>query len=92
MASALFQMADRERRGQIDATRLEMALNHGNMGTQFGPQVCRLMINLFDRDGSKTMNQEEFRQLHDFITRWMLAFQQYDKDRSGSIDKKEFKQ
>ena len=40
----LFNMADVQRRGQIDSTQLAQALNHANMGTQFGPQVCRLMI------------------------------------------------
>ncbi len=47
---------------------------------------------MFDHDHSRTINFHEFSQLFGFINQWRSAFQMYDKDRSGAIDKKEMEQ
>ena len=44
---------------------------------------------MFDRDGNGTINFHEFSALWKYITDWQHTFRSYDKDNSGSIDKRE---
>jgi len=44
---------------------------------------------MFDRDGNGTINFHEFSALWKYITDWQNTFRSYDKDNSGSIDKRE---
>jgi len=46
---------------------------------------------MFDKDGSSTINFNEFKALWNFITQWEKVFRGFDEDRSGSIDKNEFR-
>ena len=59
--------------------------------TPFNPETVRLMIGMFDRDRSGTINFTEFGSLWKYVTDWQQTFRNYDKDNSGSIDKNELK-
>ena len=47
------------------------------------------IIGMFDRDGNGTISLHEFSALWKYITDWQHTFRSYDKDNSGSIDKRE---
>ena len=53
--------------------------------------LFRMMIGMFDRDGSATIDFEEFASLWKYIDDWQKCFRSFDKDNSGSIDKNELK-
>ena len=46
---------------------------------------------MFDKDGSATIDFKEFTALWNFITQWEKVFRGFDEDKSGSIDKSEFR-
>jgi Ca2+-binding EF-hand superfamily protein len=46
---------------------------------------------MFDNDQSSTVDFNEFKSLWHFITQWEKVFRGFDEDRSGSIDKEEFR-
>ena len=49
------------------------------------------MIGMFDRDGSNTINFDEFCSLWKYIEDWQRCFRSYDRDNSGSIDRNELR-
>ena len=53
--------------------------------------LLRMMIGMFDKDGSATIDFEEFASLWKYIDDWQKCFRSFDKDNSGSIDKNELK-
>ena len=57
--------------------------------TAFNPETVRLMIGMFDRDRSGTINFQEFGALWKYVQDWQTTFKSYDRDNSGSIDKRE---
>ena len=59
--------------------------------TPFNPETVRLMIGMFDRDHTGTINFQEFGALWKYVTDWQTTFRSYDRDNSGSIDKNELK-
>lgn len=59
--------------------------------TAFNPETVRLMIGMFDRDRTGTINFQEFGALWKYVTDWQSTFRSYDRDNSGSIDKGELK-
>lgn len=44
---------------------------------------------MFDRDGSGSINFQEFQSLWRYVTDWTNTFRNFDRDRSGFIDKNE---
>jgi Ca2+-binding EF-hand superfamily protein len=46
---------------------------------------------MFDKDNSATIDFNEFKSLWQFITQWEKVFRGFDEDKSGSIDKTEFR-
>jgi hypothetical protein len=46
---------------------------------------------MFDNDNSSTINLDEFKSLWHFITEWEKVFRGFDEDKSGAIDKTEFR-
>ncbi|CAG5120754.1 unnamed protein product [Candidula unifasciata] len=88
--SGIFQRIDRDRSGAISASELQVALSNGTW-TPFNPETVRLMIGMFDRDNSGTINFQEFMSLWKYVTDWQNCFRSYDRDNSGSIDKNELK-
>ncbi|XP_072024427.1 programmed cell death protein 6-like isoform X2 [Amphiura filiformis] len=87
----VFQKVDSDRSGAISSQELQKALSNGTW-TPFNPETVRLMIGMFDRDHSGTINFQEFGSLWKYITDWQQTFRGYDRDNSGSIDQNELKQ
>lgn len=87
----LFSRVDKDRSGQISVNELQTALSNGTW-TPFNPETVRLMIGMFDKDNSGTINFQEFSSLWKYVTDWQNTFRSYDRDNSGSIDRNELKQ
>ncbi|XP_074647877.1 sorcin-like isoform X2 [Tubulanus polymorphus] len=83
-----FQSVDVDRNGEITAHELKRALMNGNW-TPFNDETCRLMIGMFDKDRSGTINAAEFGALWKYIQEWKACFDRFDTDRSGNIDANE---
>ncbi|RNA03930.1 programmed cell death 6 isoform X2 [Brachionus plicatilis] len=86
----LFRRVDRDGSGSINANELQAALSNGTW-TPFNPETVRMMIGMFDRDNSATIDFEEFASLWKYIDDWQKCFRSFDRDNSGSIDKNELK-
>ncbi|XP_059475822.1 peflin [Neocloeon triangulifer] len=86
-----FQAVDVDRSGKISAKELQAALVNGQ-GKTFSDTACSLMIGMFDKDQSGTIDMMEFQQLYNYINQWLSAFKSYDRDGSGSIDENELTQ
>jgi len=83
-----FQAVDQDRSGKITADELRQALTNSNW-SHFNPETCRLMIGMFDKDGSGTIDIYEFAALWKYIQDWKNCFDGFDRDRSGTIDANE---
>jgi len=90
MLWGIFQSVDKDKSGQISVNELQQALSNGTW-TPFNPETVRLMIGMFDRDNSGTINFQEFMALWKYVTDWQNCFRGYDRDNSGSIDRNELK-
>lgn len=86
----VFQRVDRDRSGQISSKELQEALSNGTW-QPFNPETVRLMIGMFDKDNSGTVNFQEFSALWKYVTDWQNCFRGYDRDNSGAIDRNELK-
>ncbi|KAK4326522.1 hypothetical protein Pmani_002970 [Petrolisthes manimaculis] len=86
----VFQQVDRDRSGAIDDKELQLALSNGNW-TAFNPDTIRLMIGMFDKKGTGTINFDEFGALWKYVTDWQQCFRSFDRDNSGNINKGELK-
>lgn len=80
-----FQTVDQDRSGKITSTELRSALVNNNW-SHFNDETCRLMIGMFDKDGSGTIDIYEFAALWKYIQQWKQCFDSFDRDRSGTID------
>ncbi|XP_072044321.1 LOW QUALITY PROTEIN: sorcin-like [Amphiura filiformis] len=83
-----FQAVEADNSGQITAEELQNALVNGNW-SPFNKETCRLMIGMFDKDKSGTINFQEFAALWKYIQDWKQCFDRFDTDRSGNIDANE---
>ncbi|CAH1772336.1 unnamed protein product, partial [Owenia fusiformis] len=83
-----FQAVDQDRSGRITATELQQALTNANW-SHFNPETCRLMIGMFDRDFSGTIDFNEFCSLWNYIHQWKGIFDRFDGNRSGTIESQE---
>ena len=45
-----------------------------------------VLIGMFDRDQSGTIELHEFQGLWNYLSQWRTLFDQFDRDRSGTID------
>ncbi|KAK8769999.1 hypothetical protein V5799_013536 [Amblyomma americanum] len=86
----IFNNLDKNRSGKINATELQSALSNGTW-KPFNPDTVRLMINIFDRNRTGSITFDEFVSLWNYINDWLKCFQNFDKDRSNSIDKRELR-
>jgi len=86
-----FQKIDKDRNGSINSNELQQALSNGTW-TPFNPETIRLMMGMFDRDGSRSLSFEEFASLYQFVLDWQRCFSRFDRDNSGSIDKRELRE
>ncbi|XP_046366699.1 programmed cell death protein 6-like [Haliotis rufescens] len=83
-----FQAVDQDRSGTINSKELQQALMNGNW-SPFNSETCRLMIGMFDKDRSGTIDVGEFSALWKYIQDWKNCFDGFDTDRSGNIDAQE---
>lgn len=86
-----FAAVDRDRSGRISGKELQGALINGQ-GKNFSDTACLLMIGMFDRDRSGTIDVNEFQQLYNYINQWLATFRTYDRDNSGHIEEAELSQ
>ncbi|XP_037288791.2 programmed cell death protein 6 [Rhipicephalus microplus] len=86
----IFNKVDKDRRGRVDAVELQQCLSNGTW-KPFNPETVRMMINIFDRSRKGTLSFDDFVSLWNYINDWLRCFQDYDKDRSGSIDRNELR-
>ena len=81
-----FHTVDKQQTGRLTAEQLQQALRNNNYST-FDIQVVHLMVGMFDRDNSRTINVHEFCDLWKYLGQWRKTFDQFDQDRSGNISK-----
>ncbi|KXN72775.1 EF-hand, partial [Conidiobolus coronatus NRRL 28638] len=74
--------------GQLSAIELQRALINGDW-TPFSIETVCLLIDLFDRDFSGTLDFNEFRGVWGYLEQWRQLFFQFDADRSGFLDQQE---
>lgn len=88
----IFQQADVDRSGTIDANELGRLLSEGRV--RFSPRTLRLMLHLFadnPADPSR-IGPQGFVNLWRELGIWHEKFMQYDRDRSGTIDVRELQE
>lgn len=86
-----FQTVDSDHSGFINLKELKQALVNSNWSS-FNDETCLMMINMFDKTRTGRIDMFGFSALWDFMQRWRALFQQYDRDRSGSINGTELHQ
>eukprot|EP01028_Stygiella_incarcerata_P013439 TRINITY_DN82320_c0_g1_i1.p1 TRINITY_DN82320_c0_g1~~TRINITY_DN82320_c0_g1_i1.p1 ORF type:complete len:216 (-),score=38.02 TRINITY_DN82320_c0_g1_i1:198-845(-) len=80
---AWFAAVDTDRSGRIDAGELCQALSHD--GNTFDASSAKVMIKMFDRTGTRTIDIHDYVNLHRFISVLTTTFTQYDTDRNGVL-------
>jgi len=80
-----FQAVDSDNSGSISSDELQRALLNNNW-SHFNSETCRLMVGMFDKDRSGTIDVYEFAALWKYIQEWKGCFDRFDTDRSGTID------
>ncbi|KAB1268566.1 Peflin [Camelus dromedarius] len=90
-AYSWFQSVDSDHSGYISIKELKQALVNSNWSS-FNDETCLMMINMFDKTKSGRIDVYGFSALWKFIQQWKNLFQQYDRDRSGSISYTELQQ
>lgn len=83
-----FRAVDQDNSGQVNAAELRLALQNGNW-SQFSEEACSLMISMFDKNHTGTIDVQEFIQLFSFINQWTETYRRYDRDNSGTINENE---
>lgn len=79
-----FKSIDVNGNGQLDCNELQRALALGNLN--FGLSDIDSMIRTFDTTNTRTLDITEFTRLHSFLINVQNSFNQFDKDRSRSLD------
>lgn len=82
---------DADHSGYISLKELKQALVNSNWSS-FNDETCLMMINMFDKTKSGRIDVVGFSALWRFLQQWKSLFQQYDRDRSGSISSVELQQ
>ena len=83
-----FKAVDTDNSGQITSQELQKALVNGNYSS-FSVDACRMMIDMYDRNCSGSIDLDEFQHLFDSINEWKSIFEGYDKDKSRTIEHSE---
>jgi len=86
-----FRQVDRNNSGRLNHSELQQALRNNNY-TTFDPSCVQLMIDMFDRDNTKSIDVTEFSNLWRFLGEWRKVFDRFDADRSGNISMDELAQ
>ncbi|XP_016094397.1 peflin-like [Sinocyclocheilus grahami] len=86
-----FCSVDSDHSGYINAKELKQALMNSN-NTSFNDETCMMMLNMFDKTNTGRVDVFGFSALWTFLQQWRAVFQQFDRDRSGSINSNEMHQ
>ncbi|XP_017549658.1 peflin [Pygocentrus nattereri] len=86
-----FQSVDTDHSGYINLKELKQALVNSN-NSAFNDETCLMMLNMFDKTKSGRMDVFGFSALWMFLQQWRALFNQFDRDRSGSINSSEMHQ
>ncbi|XP_072530924.1 peflin isoform X1 [Salminus brasiliensis] len=86
-----FQTVDSDHSGYINLKELKQALLNSN-NSAFNDETCLMMLNMFDKTKSGRMDVFGFSALWMFLQQWRALFNQFDRDRSGSINSNEMHQ
>lgn len=87
----IFNSVDRDLNGSLTEGELRKALLNQD-GTQFQASTVRLMIRLFDNDGTSTIEFQEFCHLWNYVSHWRKTFQKYDTDQNSKITFAEYQE
>ncbi|XP_028819941.1 peflin isoform X2 [Denticeps clupeoides] len=90
-AQQWFSTVDTDHSGYINLKELKQALINSN-SSAFNDETCLMMLNMFDKTKSGRMDLFGFSALWEFLQQWRALFQQFDRDRSGSISSNEMHQ
>ncbi|KAK9324621.1 hypothetical protein V1517DRAFT_316961 [Lipomyces orientalis] len=85
----IFTSVDKDGSGRLSAGELRSALVNFDK-TKFDPETIKLMIKLFDSDGSGTIDYTEFKRLWNYLGEWLEQFQRFDLDHNTTISLDEF--
>jgi len=80
-----FLAVDVDRSGRISVDELQRALINGDW-TPFDIDTVKLLMSIFDINGSGDIDFNEFTGLWRYIEDWQNVFRHFDRDRSGTID------
>lgn len=88
----IFQQADLDRNGTVDANELQRLLSVGR--EPFTPRTVRLMVHLFAENQSDPtrIGRTGFVNLWKELGVWHEKFREFDRDNSGTIDVEELQQ
>ncbi|KAI9230420.1 MAG: hypothetical protein DHS80DRAFT_12471 [Piptocephalis tieghemiana] len=85
-----FSAIDTDRSGRLSAPELSRALVNGDW-KPFDIGTVAMLIRMFDRDVSGTVDFNEFSSLWKYIDEWKKCFRTFDRDGSGTIDRNELR-
>lgn len=85
----MFRSVDTDGSGRLSQRELRSALVNSDY-TSFDLHTIRMMIRMFNTDGTGTIGYEEFCNLWGFLGSWRGLFDKFDQDGSGSISYDEF--
>ncbi len=85
----LFNKVDINRTGVLSEYELSNALLNNDY-SRFNSDTVRLMIKLFDKDGTGSIGFREFYHLWNYIAYWRRIFQQFDSNNSKTISFQEY--
>ena len=89
--SQWFDAVDADKNGQITATELQAALVNSDH-SHFREEACRMLIEMFDRKRSGSLNVNEFSEVFKYINQWKATFEGIDRDRNGYVEFNELSQ
>lgn len=87
----IFRNIDKDNTGRINNRELQQALINGR-GDHFSDTACNLMISMFDRNKTGTVDIYDFEKLYNYINQWLQVFKNFDRDASGHIEESELTQ
>ncbi|CEF63908.1 Programmed cell death protein 6 [Strongyloides ratti] len=90
-ADAFFLILDRNRSGTISMDEFQRGMSNGTT-ERFDMDTVSLLFAMIDREGHKKLNMSQFRVVFSFVEAWKRAFHAVDRDRSGAIEVREFKE
>ncbi|KAG9318318.1 hypothetical protein JVU11DRAFT_403 [Chiua virens] len=83
-----FAAVDTNRSGHLSIRELQNALVNGNW-TKFDLDTVKMLMNMFDTNRTGRIGFSEFTRLWNYISEWQGVFRHFDRDHSGTIERRE---